>query len=319
MTSQIPSTLKKLAREPLLQFALVALLLTVAFAVRDRFAARAPTAADDAPTSTSSQASTTSTTTSAQDTAITPLDLKIVVDDAKVTEIVEIHRQKTGTAPDDATRAALIASWVEQEALVREAIRQNLHLRDEAVRTRLQQLMEFVAGANAPVREPTDADLATWLEANRTRFAFPDRVSFTHVSFETARHGAKAKDEATALLARIRNGTIDGSKLGTAYLRRSVEAMAIYFGENFGRTVIALEGDDWQGPIASDKGWHLVRIIERAKTGTPFKTELVEEWKRDAKKRQATGGTGEIVKRFQIDVTARDDAARTAAAKWQAP
>src|SRR5260370_1160777 len=66
------------------------------------------------------------------------------------------HRRRTGALPTADEERALVQRYVDSEVLYREALAEGLDRGDLIVRRRLVQKMEFLLGAGADGREPTD-------------------------------------------------------------------------------------------------------------------------------------------------------------------
>ncbi len=49
------------------------------------------------------------------------------------------------------------------------------------------------------------------------------------------------------------------------------------FGARFGTTVVSLEPDQWQGPLESGYGLHLVKVYNRVESRVPDWTEVAKQ------------------------------------------
>lgn len=158
-----------------------------------------------------------------------------------------------------------------------EALRRGLELglqRDDVVvRSGLVTKMRLLAKGASRVDEPRGAELerelGAYLERHGDDYVRPGLWTFTHV-FLAGSAGREA--EATALRARlITQATLPGDapKHGDPFvaggeLRATTEAgMTKVFGEDFARTVTALEPLTWSEPIRSPYGVHLVWVAEK--------------------------------------------------------
>lgn len=172
-----------------------------------------------------------------------------------------------GRAPTDAELDAAIEKYVRDEVLYREALRLGLDQGDAVVRQRMVSKMDMSATAAAETAEPDDATLRAFYDENAERYAGAVRVSFEQAFF------------ADLDTARAANGsTVGGEAIS---LPRTVEdermrEITVVFGEGFARGLDELgPGDEWQGPLPSGFGWHLVRLTER--TTDPADFESVRE------------------------------------------
>lgn len=169
-------------------------------------------------------------------------------------------------------RQLMIADFVREEALAREAATLGLDENDYVVRQRMVQKVEFLAEAAAVPTEPTDAEVAAFYEADRDRYTSPATATLTHVfvSIE-GKDRAAAKAEAEALLLKLRaDGAAfaDATKYGDRFLyhKNYVDRTRDYIASQLGTAVdkAAFEDggpvDEWRGPFSSDYGEHLIFV-----------------------------------------------------------
>lgn len=186
---------------------------------------------------------------------------------------------------------ALVAEYVKEELLSREAREMGLDRDDTYVRRRLAQKVEFLLQDTTRLAEPTEEELRRLFAAHPEWFGGETLVSFTQVYF-SPEHRA----EATATLPRLLAGANPMDQgdmlLVDAEIRAATrQAVAAQFGPKFAEAVLALEGDAWQGPIESGYGLHLVRVTER-RAAKPrelaeVRAQVVERW-RDERHREAS-------------------------------
>ena len=197
---------------------------------------------------------------------------RVVVPAAFVKALGEEHRERTGRTPDAEEERRLVARFVDEELLYREALALGLDRSDLIVRRRLVQKMELLARAR--VREPETGELAAFLAANEDRYRAAEVVSFRHVFVSRERHGAGAgadvvKKKAEELLAALRDGADAGALgdpfvLGASFARRTRGDLETAFGATFAVGALEAPPGEWSGPISSTFGEHLVRVEQRA-------------------------------------------------------
>jgi hypothetical protein len=209
--------------------------------------------------------------------AVDPASRVIEVDRETQAQLALQLERTMGRAPTDAELDAAIAQYVHDEVLYREALRLGLDQDDAIVRRRLVAKMDMSASAAAEAAQPDKATLRAWYKANRARYAGEAAVSFDQLYFA---------DEARARRALAASGVRSGDPIS---LPASVEAMApdevtSRFGEVFAAGLSELApGKDWQGPLRSGFGWHLVRLQVRSK-GAPLpfedvRSEVENDWR----------------------------------------
>ena len=183
---------------------------------------------------------------------------------------------------------AMVEDKVRDEVLYREALAMGLDKDDTIVKRRMAQKMQFLAEDVATAHEPSGADLKDWFEKNSEKFALPSRYSFRHLYFSPDKRGKNAEEDSKKALARIA-GQPEDSKLATSladpfmfqdyYGDRAPEALAKEFGPQFVVALEKLKPGSWQGPIESGYGWHLVYVD----TVIPGRIPAFEEIEPDAK------------------------------------
>lgn len=199
-------------------------------------------------------------------------------------------------------RQELVDRYVEEEALFREARSWGLDQDDPAIRRRLGQSMRFALRPDVAA-DPGDAQLRKFFDANRADYAESDLVTFEHIFFDATRGGA----DGAAQRARAFSPDSDwqGSGDRFAYQRTYVgarsEEVAAQLGRDFADAVFALNPSDaWQGPIRSDLGAHLVRVVRHNRAGEPdfaaLRPIVLDDWMRA---RQA----GDLEKRIDAIVS----------------
>jgi peptidyl-prolyl cis-trans isomerase C len=163
----------------------------------------------------------------------------------------------------------LLDGKIREEVLSREAVALGLDKDDTIVKRRLAQKMQFVMDDVAALREPTEDELRRWFEQNAQHFALPSLVTFRHLYFSPDRRGARAHDDAADALQKLAGkaeealgpaGLADPFMFQDFYAERSSDQVAGIFGTSFAQALPGLREGQWQGPIKSGLGWHLVWV-----------------------------------------------------------
>ncbi|MBO6766953.1 MAG: peptidyl-prolyl cis-trans isomerase [Erythrobacter sp.] len=161
-----------------------------------------------------------------------------------------------GRPPTDAEMDWAIERWIREEVLYREALRLGIDEGDAIVRRRLATKMDELAGAEAEVARPSDAALEQWLADNPGAYAMGGTVTFEQAYFPSERAARAAMTEASPEGEPI--------SLPRSVARMPLTEVRVVFGREFAAELSALAaGPDWQGPIGSGYGWHLVRLAKR--------------------------------------------------------
>ena len=191
--------------------------------------------------------------------------------------------------PTDTELEGLIQDYIREEVYYREAMALGLDKDDIVIRRRLRQKMEFVTDDVAAQAEPTDDELSAYLKAHPETFRVERRFTFSQVYLNPDRHGQNLARDAELLLAKLNEagGKADVSALGDPFLlSHEFEAVpgsevAKQFGEAFAAKLGALSPGQWQGPVESGYGVHLVFVGQRTGGRVPALEEVREAVRRE--------------------------------------
>jgi hypothetical protein len=222
----------------------------------------------------------------------------IVVTQGTVDNLAATFARVWRRPPTDQELDGLIQDYVREEVLYREALALGLDPDDTLIRRRLRQKMEFVSEDVAAQAEPSDDDLRAYLQEHPEAFAVEPRFTFWQVYLDPLRRGAHLARDVDRLLAELRHRghTADPAELGDGVLlaRRfdhvSATEVRTIFGDIFAAGLSALTPGQWQGPVPSGYGVHLVYVSERTAGRTPELAEVREAVRRawaDARRLEA--------------------------------
>jgi hypothetical protein len=278
----------KLHREPLLHFALAGGVLFAAYAGLNRGAS----AAGDA-------------------------DRTIRITDRELTWLMDTSARAWQRTPNEGELPGLVAEYLREELLAREARALELDRDDTVVRPPLAHNMSFILEDTDRLASPTDADLRARFEAGQARFRTAARSSFRQVYFSSSKRGDRTAPDARRVLERLRQGggRVDAAALGDATLlpptvaEADEPAIASQFGAGFARAVAAIEPDTWEGPIESEFGLHLVRVTARD-GGRPrafeeVRAQLLDEWRREKDSAAKNAYFAGLLKKYDVQATTR--------------
>lgn len=202
----------------------------------------------------------------------------------------------------DDEKQAILDRILQQEIMVREAARLNLHRKDRDIRKHLTNLMRHVMFTEVP--DPTRADLDAFFAENPDRYMLPESVTFEHVFFGEDREAA----EALAASARA-GGPVPEDAGQIFWLGRRMERyyqtqLLTVLGADFTRALKSIPTDEWAGPVRSGRGWHLVRL-EAFHAPTPLPEDermrrLREDWKKDALTRDFDARIEKMSRNYKI-------------------
>ena len=187
-----------------------------------------------------------------------------------------------GRPPTELELQGLIDEAVREEILYREALRLFLDRDDPIVRRRLAQKMTFMLEDNTELPAPAAHEVEAYFAAHAERYRGPHRTTFRHVYLSADRRTEPRRD-AAALLHEVRTGEEGGWRragdpfmLLREYADRTDREIADLFGMDFPAALHDIEPGDWQGPIASTHGMHLVRVLGRRSPQPPALDDVRE-------------------------------------------
>jgi parvulin-like peptidyl-prolyl isomerase len=229
----------------------------------------------------------------------------IEVTPGQQSRIFDQWQAQMGRPPTEQEAAGLLDQWIREEIFYREARKLGLDDNDTIIRRRLAQKLTFLNEDLANAEPPTEAELAQFFEENLSDYLIPERFSFEHRYFSSDRRQNAEADAATALAGGEDPG--DPFILQKSYAERSAREIGDLFGRAFAEALAALAKDQpeqWQGPIPSAYGWHLVRLTGYQDAREPLMTEVIDAVRRDylqERRRRANDDFYETLRsRYQI-------------------
>ena len=213
----------------------------------------------------------------------------IQIDDQQLLQFMQL-RAKT-FRPDQAEaalaalsaeeRQRLVDDYARDEVLFREAMALNLDNNDQIIRRRLIQKMDYLAqGFYDQVAPLTEQDLRQFYAERRQDYKKAAEATFTHVFISTEKRlSADAKALAETLLTQLNSQLVpfeNASRHGERflynrnYVNREDDEVASHFGQPFQRALFDLSASEqWQGPLQSTYGWHLVLLVKSTEAYIP--------------------------------------------------
>lgn len=278
--------LKRVLREPLVHFLLLALLI---FAGYGLFGADV----DDEPDS-------------------------IVVTAAKIEQMATVFIKTWHRPPTAEELKGLIDDHVKEEILVRQALELGLDRDDTVVRRRLRQKMEFLNAADAEALTATDAELDAYLKANAATFEIDPMLAFQQIFLNPQRHGEAIEQEPAAILeVLLSQPAADPASLGDASLLppelplTGKTSIGQTFGADFAEALDKAPLGQWTGPVASGFGIHLIRVTDRVPGRMPALDEVrgavTREWTYAKRAQLEDQRFAELLKRYEVTIENLDD------------
>ncbi len=246
---------------------------------------------------------------------------RIVISQTDLERLAQTWLRRMGRLPSDEERQVQLESYIREQVLYREARLLGLDQDDIIVRRRLAQKMEFLFADLTAIDPPDDAALARFLEENAESFAIPVRLSFSHVYLDVKRHGDQVHQQASSILARLRETGMsakaeslgDAIMLPASFSQASKQQLESLFGQAFAAKLFSLPTGQWQGPITSAYGLHLVKIQTRHEASLPALAEIRPRLEREwlAREQRKANDTFYQALRQRYDIVLEDMDSKT--------
>jgi len=186
---------------------------------------------------------------------------KIVVDQQTAEYLIKQREDLELRTLGPEEREETIASFVEDAILYSEAYKRGLDKGDS--RMRRNMILKMRGLLIGDLEQPSDDDLRAYYVASRDLFTRPATVSIQQVFYNDA------LQVPPDLLERLRSGldhtTVGGFQptLGRSMQNVSQRMLVGAVGPDAARVILAIEDDQWAGPIESIHGAHFIRVVDR--------------------------------------------------------
>jgi len=250
----------------------------------------------------------------------------IQIDDQQLLQFMQL-RAKT-FRPDQAEaalaalgseeRQRLVDDYARDEVLFREAMALNLDNNDQIIRRRLIQKMDYLAQGFYDEAEPlTEQDLRDYYADNQQAYKKAAEATFTHVFISMQnRPSEEAQAMANKLLGQLNAEQVpfeNASRYGERflynrnYVNREDDEIGSHFGQSFQETLFALNtAGQWQGPVQSSYGWHLVLLVKNTAAYLPEFEEISSAVFADAQRQQQREvkrqAIDKLMAKYQIEI-----------------
>jgi hypothetical protein len=214
----------------------------------------------------------------------------IVVTAGRVRNLAETFARTWQRPPTPEEMNGLVEDYIREEVIYREALAMGLDRDDTIVRRRLRQKYEFISeDAIATAGEPTDEELAAYLQSHPEAYRVESRLTFRQVFLDPQRRGEQLDDDAAGLLDRLRSrgDRMDLASVGDSLMLESryedvtETDVARLFGEQFADALAEQPAGQWAGPITSGYGAHLIYLDARTPARAPALADVRDAVKRD--------------------------------------
>jgi len=247
-----------------------------------------------------------------QNDPLVETDNRIVINTSDVDRLITLWEKKRQRPPTQTELDGMINAQVREEVLYREAIAMGLDKGDSIVRRRLAQKVNFIFSDLASLIEPSETELADYLAKNVDKFEIPSRISFLQIYLNEDKRGKKIIHDAEDLLDALtqQNSSIDILVAGDPFMfgqqhdNLTVQAVSRLFGKDFADASFKLSQRDWQGPIPSGYGLHLIKVIDKTPSRLPelnaIHDKVLNEWHTEQRRKMNEDFYQSLQTRYEI-------------------
>ncbi|MDG1522014.1 MAG: peptidylprolyl isomerase [Hellea sp.] len=243
---------------------------------------------------------------------ITKSDYTINVTEEEMARQAKIFSGENRREPTNDDIKALLYSYIEERALMREAERLGLGEDDTIIRRRLAQKMRFIIEDIDTLRNPGSEELEAWYSNNISRFISPEKRSFTHIYISPEANGGDTTKIASEILTKIISKPENWEKLGDPFiLERSFKLSSLNevnrnFGNRFSKSVFSMPDKEWVGPIESAYGLHIVKVDNIVSEIIPqfkdIENAVLSQWKEEERRRINKDALAKIIDKYKINI-----------------
>jgi PPIC-type PPIASE domain len=204
-------------------------------------------------------------------------DTQVVVSAGRIEQLENIFAKTWQRPPTTDELKGLVDDFVLEEIYYRQAVAMGIDRDDTVIRRRLRQKFEFLTDDMAAAAVPTDEELANYLTANAEVFMTDTTYTFEQVYINPDRPGVDLGGYIAAQLSALRAGNVvdgDSALLPTSFDVTPGRVVDSNFGSGFSANLDSLPAGEWQGPVESGLGLHLVRIDARVESTLPELSDI---------------------------------------------
>jgi peptidyl-prolyl cis-trans isomerase C len=222
---------------------------------------------------------------------------RVVITDADVAHVRAKWVRTWNRPPTAEELRGALQRYLREEILYREALAKGLDRGDPTVKLALVRKLSMMAAGTADQREITDPEIEAYFSLRKERYRIPQRTSLLQVFVNRDQRGEGAEDHALETLAELRERQPqprelsefgDPLMLDQSFRDATDQDLARTFGGPFVDAVSALEPGDWQGPVASGYGLHLVQVTGRTPSRLPewrqVRERILEDMRYEARR-----------------------------------
>ena len=208
---------------------------------------------------------------------------RIIITAADVAQVTAKYERLWRRPPTQMELRSALEQYIRDEVLYREAIGRGLDRGDPTVRLAMIRKITMLGSAQAAAGPADDEEIQAYFALRQERYRIPALLSLAQIFLNPDKRGEEAGNDAEQLLAKIRESEPpvedlpslgDPTMLRPVYRDHTEQEIDRVFGSDFSAKISSWEPGEWDGPIQSGYGLHLVKVIGRTDSRIPDWTEV---------------------------------------------
>lgn len=238
-------------------------------------------------------------------------DRSIRVDEKVVAALTAQFQRTWQRQPTAAESKTLIESYIREEIFYREGLALGLDRDDPLIKRRVRQKFEVMAEESEAAEPPTDAQLTDWLKSHSGRYANPTLATFEQILVDPAQHGGSGEAAIQSARAALAKG-VDPLEIGTGRMLPPrfdlfpLDLVERDLGPDFARSLPKLRPGQWEGPVRSGYGLHLVKLSKlvpgRAPPLDEVRKAVTRDWEANRRTRAADAYYRRLREGYRVEV-----------------
>ena len=242
---------------------------------------------------------------------------EISIDENDLEEIVSKFEMQLGRIPTEDEMISLVAKKIEEEVFYKEALKMNLDHNDEILKRRLAQKMKSLTKDIATVIEPSAAELLSYFKQHTSKYLLEANYSFYQIFFSPDRR-ENWRNDASIALKNLKNKSLEtalnsGDPIAVPKQFKTTSSFHVtrQMGQEFANALVDLKTNEWQGPIESGYGAHLVYITSKSdEKPAPFesvKDAVYKDYTYEKQQEVKASIYKEFVKKYELNFDIQSD------------
>lgn len=208
----------------------------------------------------------------------------IVISEGKIKQLSAQFSKTRQRPPTAEELSALIDNQVKEDLAFRHGMQMGLVENDTIIKRRVQQKLEFMLNDSVASIAPGRKELQVYLDSHKEKYSIAPVYSFKHIYINPEKHkdsDAFITELQAQNLDAIYQNSGDSIMLESQYIDISATQVARLFGRKFAKQLNDLTLNQWQGPVKSGYGLHLVSIDKKTPEHIATLDEMGAAIKRD--------------------------------------